>query len=50
MLGWDQYRFHEKHADTCYAEHVFFHLVESAGHIVYSGASGEQNIDSDGDP
>jgi hypothetical protein len=46
MLGWDQYGFHEKRAQTQYANCVFLHLVGSMGHVVHSGASGMQNIDA----
>jgi hypothetical protein len=40
MLGWDWYGFDKKCTETRYAEHVFLHLVGSAGHVVPSGASG----------
>jgi hypothetical protein len=36
--------FHKKHAGTHYAKVVFSHLVLSAGHVVYSGASKVQNV------
>jgi hypothetical protein len=45
MLGWDRYRFN-KRTRTHYAEHVFLHLVGSAGHVVHSGASGARKIDT----
>jgi hypothetical protein len=32
--------FQKKRAETRYAEHVFFHLVRSVGHVVHSGVSG----------
>jgi hypothetical protein len=31
---------------TCYAKHVFWHLVRSVGHVVHSGASGVQSIET----
>jgi hypothetical protein len=40
MLGWDQFGYDKKHAWIHYVEHVFLHLVGSAGDIVHSGASG----------
>jgi hypothetical protein len=40
MLGWDRYDFHKKRVRTHYAEHVFLHLVGSAGSVVQSSASG----------
>jgi hypothetical protein len=46
MLGWYRYGFDKKRARTRYAEPVFLHLVESAGHVVPSGASGTRNIDA----
>jgi hypothetical protein len=46
MLGWARCGFDKKRATTCYTELVFSHLVGSAGHVVRSGASDEQNIDT----
>jgi hypothetical protein len=40
MLGWDRYGFHKKQVGTRYNKLVFFHLMQSAGHVVHSGASG----------
>jgi hypothetical protein len=40
MLGSDWYGFEKKRAETCYTEHVFFHLVGSVGHVVHFGAFG----------
>jgi hypothetical protein len=38
MLGWDRYRFHEKRIRIYYTKLVFFHPVESVGHLVHSDA------------
>jgi hypothetical protein len=46
MLGWAWCDFHKKHAETHYAELVFLCSVESAGHVVHSGASGVRNVDT----
>jgi hypothetical protein len=46
MLRWDRYRFHKNHAKTRYVELVFWHPVESVGHVVHSGASEARNIDA----
>jgi hypothetical protein len=46
MLGSDWYGFNKKHAGTCYAELVFFHLVESVAHVVHSVSSGARKIDA----
>jgi hypothetical protein len=40
MLRRVQCDFHEKGIGTRYAEHVFLHPVESAGHVVHFGAFG----------
>jgi hypothetical protein len=40
MLEWDRYRYDKKRARAVYAELVFLYPVESAGHVVHSGASG----------
>jgi hypothetical protein len=39
MLGWYQYEFDKKGAETHYVKLVFLHLVGSAGHVVHSGES-----------
>jgi hypothetical protein len=44
ILGWDRYGFVRKHAGTRYTEFVFLHAVGSAGHLVYSVASGMPNV------
>jgi hypothetical protein len=46
LLVWDQYEFDNKCTGTRYAKHVFFNLVESAGHVVHSGASLVRNADA----
>jgi hypothetical protein len=40
----DQCGFHQKRVGTRYAELLFLHPVESAGHVVHSGVSGARNI------
>jgi hypothetical protein len=45
MLGWDRYGFDQKRTRTRYAEPVFFNPVESASHVVLSGASEGWNVD-----
>jgi hypothetical protein len=46
MLGWALCSFHKKRTGTRYAELAFLHLVRTAGHIVHSGASGMQNVNT----
>jgi hypothetical protein len=46
MLRWDWYWFHKKRTEASYIEFVFLHSVGTAGHVVYSGASGVRNIDT----
>jgi hypothetical protein len=46
MLRWSKCGFHKKHAETRYAELVFWHPVGSAGYVVYSDASAVRNIDA----
>jgi hypothetical protein len=46
MLWWDRYRFDNMRTGTHYAELIFLHPVGSVGHIVQSGASKAQNIDT----
>jgi hypothetical protein len=43
---WDLYRFHKKCTETPYTELLFLHPVESAGHVLHSGASKSCNIDA----
>jgi hypothetical protein len=44
MLGWVWCGFHKKHTRTRYAELVFLHPVEFAGHVVQSSASGRKTL------
>jgi hypothetical protein len=46
MLGRAHCSFHKKRIRTRYAELVLLHPVGAAGHIVHSGASGAQNVDT----
>jgi hypothetical protein len=46
MLTWDHYDFDKNHAGTHYSELMFLHLVGSVGHVVHSGASGPQKVDT----
>jgi hypothetical protein len=46
MVGVGPYRFDKKRPGTCYAKLVFLHPVGSVGHVVYSIASGAQNVDA----
>jgi hypothetical protein len=46
MLVWAQCASHRKRARTCYAELVFFHLVQSVDHLLHSGSSKVQNVDA----
>jgi hypothetical protein len=46
MLGWDWFGFDEKRARTGYTELVFLHPVGSACHVVDSGASEAQKVDT----
>jgi hypothetical protein len=43
-VGWDLYGYGKMRAWTPYPKHVFLHPVGSAGHVVYNGASGAQNV------
>jgi hypothetical protein len=43
-LGWDQYGFNKKRAETRYAELVFSYPVGSVGHVLHSGAPGKRNM------
>jgi hypothetical protein len=36
ILGWDRYGLQKKRVGTRYTDHVFSHLVGSAGHVVHS--------------
>jgi hypothetical protein len=46
MLRSDWYGFDKKRSGTPYAELVFWHQLGCAGIIVYSGASGAQNLNA----
>jgi hypothetical protein len=46
VLGWAQWRSQTKHIGTCYAKHVFLHMLQSTNHVVHSSASGVWNIDA----
>jgi hypothetical protein len=46
MIVWYWYGFHNKRTDISNVEFVFLHPVGTAGHVVYSGASGVRNIDT----
>jgi hypothetical protein len=46
MFRLDRFGFNKKRAGRRYAELLFLYPMGSAGHIVYSGASGAQNIDA----
>jgi hypothetical protein len=46
MLGWARCESHKKHVGTHHIEFLFLHLVQSMSHIVHSGASGAQNVDT----
>jgi hypothetical protein len=46
MPSWAQCGFHKKWAGTCYAEVMFLHEVESAGHIGHFGKSRVRNVDA----
>jgi hypothetical protein len=46
MLEWNRYGFDKNHVTTHYAECVFLHPVESAGHVVHSIVCGARNIDA----
>jgi hypothetical protein len=46
LLGWYQYRFHQKHVRTRYAKLVFLDPVGSIGHVVHSGAFGALNVET----
>jgi hypothetical protein len=44
ILGWDWYGFNKKRDGTLYVELVFLHPAGSAGHVVDSGASGQEML------
>jgi hypothetical protein len=46
MLGWDRYGLDKKHTRTRYILLLFLHPVGYAGHVVHSGGSGVQNVDT----
>jgi hypothetical protein len=46
MLGWARCGFDKKDVGTHYTKIMFFHPVESAGHVVHSGTSGTRNVDA----
>jgi hypothetical protein len=46
MLGWDPCRFDKKRARTRYTELVFLYPMGFTGHVMHSGASGAQNVDT----
>jgi hypothetical protein len=45
LLGWDQYKFKNKHVKTHYAKLVLLHPVGYTGHIVHSSTSEARNVD-----
>jgi hypothetical protein len=46
MLEWDRFGFNKKRAKRRNVELVFLRPVGSAGHVVYSGSCGAQNVDA----
>jgi hypothetical protein len=46
MLGWGRYGFHKRHTGRRYAKLVFLYPVGSVGHVVLSGVSGAENVDT----
>jgi hypothetical protein len=46
MLKWSQCDFNKKRTGTHYVEIVFLNLVESAGHVLHSSASGTRSVDA----
>jgi hypothetical protein len=46
MLGWDPCRFDKKRARTHYTELVFLYPMGFTGHVMHSGTSGAQNVDT----